>query len=137
MSVVRRFRDFSRLDRVLENANGTPELVRDRALMLLICATRAKLRAICALRIDDFDFMHHTVAVRDRLAEAPLTIAMPDSAMAWIEDYMYTDRPRLMGDAKHDLAFVHGDGLPVSPGWVKEMLRASMNAVRLDRQCLT
>lgn len=81
--------------------NGTPEGIRDKAMLEVLYATGMRVSELVALNVDDVAFEHRTVRCRGRQGRER-TIPLSDPALTALEEYLDIARPQLARQAPDD-----------------------------------
>lgn len=89
--------------------------VRDRAILEVLYATAIRRAELCALRLEDVNPARLTLAVRRGKGAKDRVVPLGARALAWIERYRETARPRLAVDPVQPVLFLTASGAPFGP----------------------
>lgn len=109
---------------------GTPEGVRDRALLELLYATGLRVSEMVNLRVGDVDLNRGLLECQGKGSKRR-RVPVGRSALHWLSEYMRVRRS-LSGEKSPALLFLRGGGRPLTRQWVWARLREYANASGLE-----
>lgn len=101
------------VDWVINQADLTAPLgVRDRAILETFYSTGMRRKEVAQLKIHDLDVARGTVMVREGKGLKDRVVPIGKRALAWIETYLTSVRPRIQIEPDEGYLFLMGDGRP-------------------------
>ena len=110
------------ITRIMERAaqraeHGTPQQIRDRAILELLYATALRVSELCTLRLTGLDRLERTVRVRGK-GNRERVVPFGAPAAHAIDDYLERGRPAIIaesdGTTEAAEVFLGSDGLPLT-----------------------
>ena len=116
---------------------GTPEGVRDRAILEVLYSTGMRRKELCGLRVQDWSRARQTVMIREGKGQQDRVVPLGTQAQQWLARYVETVRYQYLMELHTPWLFLndYGDGFNVSQlGWrVKQHLSGA--GIHLPGSC--
>jgi integrase/recombinase XerD len=122
------------VEQVLNACDTTDPLgLRDRAMLETLYSTGMRRAEITSLRVDDVDFRHGTVFVRQGKGGKDRVVPIGERACRWVERYRYGVRTELVDVDDDGVLFLakHGQGMQAKQ--LSVIVRGAITAAHLER----
>jgi len=128
------FLSVQEVDRLLDCPDpGTPQGLRDRAIMELFYAAGMRVSELAGLEMHSIDLYDRTVRVWGKGNKERVVVIGQPAARA-IEDYIQQARPKLMGNKLTDALFLNYEGGRLTERWVQKLILKYAAAAGLDKK---
>jgi integrase/recombinase XerD len=126
---------LAEVERLLAIPNVQDPLgVRDRALLELFYSTGLRRTELCRLELSDLNAQRRTLHVRLGKGKKDRLVPVGARALAWLERYLQTVRPRLCLDTRTPALFLTGYGQGFNPDVLSRMVAAWLKQAGLKRK---
>ena len=120
---------IAQIETVINQADvGTPEGVRDRAMMETLYSTGIRRFELAGVKVFDIDIERGALMVRMGKGAKDRLIPIGDRACAWIDKYLREVRPELASAADDHTLFLDEDGRPFQPGRLGDRIKRYLTA---------
>jgi integrase/recombinase XerD len=112
------------VEAVLAQADLTTPLgLRDRAVMEVFYSTGIRRSELIFLSVHDLDAAAGTLTVRQGKGRRDRVVPIGERAVAWVDRYLTDVRPQLMVPPDDHVLFLNGEGNPVKPNQLSDVVR--------------
>lgn len=112
-------------------SQGTPQGLRDRAVLELLYAAGLRVSELCGLDIADVDLPRGLVTVMGKGSKERI-VPIHRAAVSVLRSYLAEARPALLGTGISGALFVSSRGNRMSPDAIRTMLKRHVDAVGAD-----
>ncbi len=107
---------------------GTPQGVRDRAVLEILYSTGMRRKELTGLRLYDLDLERGTVMIREGKGKKDRLLPLGARAAAWLDKYLAEARPKLVVEPDEREVFLCVSGKGLTPGVLGNLVHAHVKA---------